>query len=126
MRLLRKSSVTSMFLMNICKGHMSLSILLSSHRRCNHISLKKANNNVKLLMTLAGDIEINEPTMSPSPPSPTQSDELVLRSTAIIDKLEASSEKNDCSKTTNPSCKSDLVQLSKEFNKFYFNGKNMK
>ena len=124
--LLRKSSITSMFFMNMCKGHMSPSMLLSSHHRSRyHFSLTTENKNVKLLMTVAGDTEINEPTMSPSPPSPNKSDEVGLHSTATTDKLNASSEKIDCSKSTNPSCKSDLVQLSKEFNKFYFNGKIM-
>ena len=119
MTILRNPLFSSILFMNMCKGHMSPYMLLNESL-CNKSSLKKFVN-TKLLMTIAGgDINKVSLKMSPAPPSSTTSND--LHSTPF-DANNKSSASFLISSNSNSS-ESALIQLAKEFNKFYFHGKN--
>ena len=115
MTLLRKSF--SAIFMSMCKGHMSLFMSLD-----NSVPLFTKAINVKLLMTITTNTANNASEMTPSPPSPTLSDNPTLLSSPD-NTLETSTETIYDLNNINLNNKSDLIQLGKEFNKFYFTGK---
>ena len=93
-------------------------LLNASH--CNKNLLKRFVNS-KLLMTIAGgDNNKVSLRMSPAPPSSTTSNDLHSIS------FDANNKSSATFLTSNSSNSSEsaLIQLAKEFNKFYFHGKN--
>ena len=119
MTVLRNPLFSSILFMNMCKGHMSPYMLLNGSL-CNKSLLKKFVNS-KILMTIAGsDNNKLSLKMSPAPPSSTTSNDL---HSIPFDANNKSSASFQTSNSSNSS-ESALLQLAKEFNKFYFHGKN--
>ena len=110
---------SSTLLMNMCKGHMSLCMSLKDS--CFTKSLLKKFVNTQLLMTIGGGggIQSLNVKMSPAPPSSTISNDLRSVPFEASNKSKASFQTLDSS----DSSESALLQLAKEFNRFYYNGK---
>ena len=102
----------------MCKGHMSLCMLLNDSR-CTKSPLKKIVNLQSLLTIEGGGGNQNlEIKMSPAPPSSTISNDLRSLPFETSNRSKASFHTSGSSNTS----ESALLQLAKEFNKFYFNG----
>ena len=121
MTLLRNPMFSSIVFMNMCKGHMSLCMLLNGSHKSKNFLYKIVNS--QLLMTIsAGDIKSPNMKMSPAPPSTSISNDVH----SLPFEANYKTKVNIHTPSSSNSSESELLQLAKVFNKFYFQGKNDK